>query len=94
MLRVSSSHRSLFTPATLKKIEQHLGHYYQETIKLTLKNDESPLASPAQNRTQRTLAGRQEAQAALHADPFFQSLKETFSAELVKNSIEPLKDGL
>ena len=94
MLRVSSSHRSLFTPATLKKIEQHLGHYYQEPIKLTLKNDESPLASPAQNRMQRTLAGRQEAQAALHADPFFQSLQETFSAELVKNSIEPLKDDL
>ena len=31
---------------------------------------------------------------ALHNDPVFQQLQQEFSAELVKNSIVPLKDDL
>ena len=94
VLRVAPSHRSLFTPTTLKKIEHHLGLYYQEAIKLTLQSDESPLSSPAKNKILATETGRQEAQAALRDDPFFQTLQQTFSAELVKDSIEPRKDSL
>ena len=94
ILRISTTHKSLFTPTTLKKIEQCLTDYYQEKTKLTLQYDDATVDSPAQNKILHTEVERQKAQATLHADPFFQSLQQTFSAELMKDSIGSRKDSL
>lgn len=94
MLRVAKGHQSLFTPTILTRIETALGDYYQSPIKIILNSDQSVQASPAQQKKQATQQKQQKAEAALHNDPMFQQLQQEFSAELVKNSIVPLKDDL
>jgi DNA polymerase-3 subunit gamma/tau len=94
ILRVAKGHQSVFTTAVISRIEQGLTNYYKETIKLALSSDEMVLSSPAQQRQRSQKKMHEDAEAALQEDPFFQQLQEEFSAELVKNSIAPLKDGL
>ncbi len=93
-LRVARGHQSLFTPSTLKRIETALSDYYQSPVKIILNSDESVQASPAQQKERVTQQKQQNAEVALHNDPLFQQLQQEFSAELVKNSIVPLKDEL
>lgn len=94
LLRVARGHQSLFTPTVLTRIETALSAYYQSSVKITLNSDQSVNASPAQQKEQATQQKQQKAEAALHNDPMFQQLQQEFSAELVKNSIVPLKDDL
>ena len=94
VLRVARGHQSLFTPTVLTRIESALSQYYQSTIKVILNSEQSVHASPAQQKEQATQQKQQKAEASLHNDPMFQQLQQEFSAELVKNSIVPLKDDL
>ncbi len=93
-LRVNKGHRSVFTTAVIGRIEQGLTNYYNETIKLKLHSEEDVTSSPAQKRKIAEVKEQDEASTALQNDPFFQRLQQEFSAELVKNSIAPLKDDL
>ncbi|PWY56686.1 DNA polymerase III subunit gamma/tau [Legionella qingyii] len=93
-LRVAKGHQSLFTPTILSRIETALSQYYQNQVKITLNSDESVQCSPAQQKEQATQQKQLKAEAALKSDPMFQQLQQEFSAELVKNSIVPLKDDL
>lgn len=93
-LRVAKGHQSLFTPTILSRIEMALGQYYQNPVKIILNSDESVQFSPAQQKEQATQQKQLKAEAALNNDPMFQQLQQEFSAELVKNSIVPLKDDL
>lgn len=93
-LRIAKNHRSVFTGAVLTRIEQGLSAYYQEKIKLTLLIDETLSSSPAQQRQQQQAERQEHAVAALENDPSFQQMKGEFSAEIAKNSIVSLKDGL
>lgn len=93
-LRVAKGHQSLFTPTTLTRIETALAHYYQSPVKIILNSDEVVQASPAQQKERVIQQKQQNAEVALHNDPLFQQLQQEFSAELVKNSIVPLKDEL
>lgn len=93
-LRVAKGHQSLFTPTILARAETALAEYYQSPIKIILNSEESIQASPAQQKERATQKKQQNAEVALHNDPLFQQLQQEFSAELVKNSIVPLKDVL
>lgn len=93
-LRVARGHQSLFTPAVTSRIEQALGTYYKESIKIVLSTGEAVQSSPAQKKQIAQGLRQQEAEIALQNDPFLHQLKQEFSAELVQNSIEPSKDGL
>ena len=93
-LRVAKGHQSLFTPTIHSRIETALSHYYQNQVKIILNSDESTQSSPAQQKEQATQQKQQKAETALNNDPMFQQLQQDFSAELVKNSIVPLKDDL
>lgn len=93
-LRVARGHQSLFTPTIITRIESALTGYYQSPVKILLNSDEAVQASPAQQKEQITQQKQHKAEHALHDDPLFQQLKSDFSAELVKNSIVPLKDDL
>ncbi|KTD04531.1 DNA polymerase III subunit gamma/tau [Fluoribacter gormanii] len=93
-LRVAKGHQSLFTPTILSRIETALSQYYQNQVKITLNSDESVQCSPAQQKEQATQQKQLKAEAALKNDPMFQQIQQEFSAELVKNSIVPLKDDL
>ncbi|MGQ3889778.1 DNA polymerase III subunit gamma/tau [Legionella sp. CNM-1927-20] len=87
-LRVNKGHRSLFTPSVIQRIEQTLSTYYQQTIKLSFDFSEVQ-ASPALQKNAAYTQSLQEAELSLEQDSFLKSLKQEFSAELVKNSIEP-----
>ncbi|MCW8387137.1 DNA polymerase III subunit gamma/tau [Fluoribacter dumoffii] len=93
-LRVAKGHQSLFTPSVLTRLEAALGQYYQSPIKIILNSDEMVQASPAQQKEQATQQKQHKAEIALQNDAMFQQLQQDFSAELVKNSIVPLKDDL
>ena len=93
-LRVAKGHQSLFTPTTISRIQQALTRYYKEEIKISLQTDEQLVSSPALQRKETLARNHEQAETALRDDPFFQTLQEEFSAELVKNSIVPTKDPL
>ncbi|WP_347252559.1 DNA polymerase III subunit gamma/tau [Legionella sp.] len=93
-LRVAKGHRSLFTPTVVTRIEQALGIYYGELIKINLITEDTIQSSPAQQKQIVQHQRQQEAEINLQNDPFFQQLQQEFSAELVKNSIAPVKDEL
>jgi DNA polymerase-3 subunit gamma/tau len=95
ILRMTKGHQSLFTSTVLKRIEEALTRYYEESIKVSIESHESIIrTSPAQQKKRSQEKQHHEAEAALYNDPFFQQLQQAFSAELVKNSIAPVKDGL
>lgn len=94
ILRVEKGHQSLFTASVLKRIEQGLANYYNEKIKLSLNSDKLVSSSPMQKKIIIHKKQHSDAEAALENDPFFQQLRQTFSAEIVKNSVSPLKDDL
>jgi DNA polymerase-3 subunit gamma/tau len=93
-LRVAKGHQSLFTPTIQTRIETALAGYYQSPVKIILNSDVAVHASPAQQKEKATQQKQQKAENALNSDPLFQQLQEEFSAELIKNSIVPLKDDL
>jgi DNA polymerase-3 subunit gamma/tau len=93
-LRVAKGHQSLFTPSITSRIEQALENYYSEKVKISLISEESVQSSPAQQKQIAQNQRQQDAEVNLQNDPFFQQLKQEFSAELVKNSIVPVKDEL
>lgn len=94
VLRVERGHQSLFTTSVLSRIEQGLSNYYNEKIKLSLNSDKLVSSSPMIQKQIIHKKQHSDAETALENDPFFQQLQETFSAEIVKNSISPLKDDL
>ena len=93
-LRVDKRHQSLFTSAVITRIEQGLANHYQDMIKLTVIADDAVLSTPAQKRKEENVRVHALAADALQSDPFFQQLQQEFSAQLVKNSIEPLKEDI
>ena len=94
ILRVAKGHQSVFTTAVISRIEQGLSNHYKDVIKLTLISNEQVLSSPAQQRERSQKKMHENSEVALQNDPFFQQLQQEFSAEIVRNSIAPVKDGL
>ena len=94
VLRVSKGHQSLFTPSVLSRIEQGLSKYYNEKISLNLNTEQLVSSTPLIQKQTIQKQQLENAEAALQNDPFFQQLQNEFSAEVVKNSISLLKDGL
>lgn len=93
-LNVAKGHQSLFTTNVITKIESSLSSYFNSAIKITLNSGVQIHSSPAQQREQATQKRHQEATELLHSDIVFQQVQKDFSAELVKNSIVPIKDDL
>lgn len=93
-LKVAKGHQSLFTPTILNRLEATMSQYFNSTIKIQLNTGESIQTSPAQQKEKVAQEKQQKATTALHNDDVFQQLQKDFSAELVKNSIVPLKDDI
>ena len=93
-LSVAKGHQSLFTAVVIKRIEEKLSDYYNETIKLVFNNESTHVSTPAIQREQANKTTQEEADQTLKNDAFFQQLQQKFSAELVKNSVTAMKDDL
>ena len=92
VLGVAKNHLSVFTPNVVKRIEQGLTNFYQEPIKITLRQRSALQSTPAQQRETARQKQYEKALEAIQNDAFFQQLQHEFSAELVKDSIVPLQD--
>jgi len=92
ILRVTTGHESLFTKAVITRIETALTNYYKEPIKLTIERRDNVTATPAQKRQSMQTEQQQAAEAALQKDHFFQKLQQEFSAQLIKDSVEGVKE--
>lgn len=93
-LKVAKGYHSLFTTTVINRIEQGLSAAFGKKIKIELIDHIDPDQTPAQLRQQAETAINQHAAQSLQNDPIFQKLQQDFAAELVKNSIAPVKDGL
>jgi DNA polymerase-3 subunit gamma/tau len=93
-LRVAKGHQSLFTPTIISRIEEALKTYYREPIKIALTSDEPVQSSPAQQKQIASNLRQQDAETNLQNDLFFQQLRQEFSAEVVRNSLTPVKDEI
>ena len=94
VLSVHSGHESLFTPSTMKRIEDDLFDLYQKKIKITIQKAKILPDSPAQQKQQKEDNNHKHAEKSLRDDPFLKKLEQTFSAEMDKNSISFHKDEL
>ncbi len=92
VLGVAASHRSLFTPAISKKIQQAVEDHYKINIKLTIK--ESNNTTPAEQKQYQKEEDRTKALEILDNDSALDTIKQVFSAEIYKDSVELLKDGI
>lgn len=93
-LRIEKGHESVFTSATVKRLEDALSNYYQQPIQIVLDCTQAPTSTPAEAKRISQENKLQLAEEALQTDQFFQQLQQEFSAELVKSSIAPLEDSL
>lgn len=90
ILSIDKGHQSLFTPSVVQRIEKALSQYYQETMTISLSIDDKAKVTPAVQKTQKQQERQQEAVMSLEQDPALSQLKEDFSAQVVKDSVEPL----
>lgn len=90
ILRIDKGHQSLFTTSITQRIEQALASYFRETIRISFDYNDSTQSTPAQKKRIMQDQNLQEAEISLQQDPFLNQLKQEFSAEQVKNSIELL----
>lgn len=93
-LQVAKGHQTLFTTAIVKRIEEKLSTLHKVKIKLMLNIDEQTEQSPAQIKQVEQHLNLLDAEKSLNEDNFLQQFIQEFSAEVVKNSIEPVKDPL
>lgn len=89
-LKVALGHQSLFNPNVQQRIEQELSLYYNENIKIKINFNDTIQDSPAQKKKLIQTMRQQEAEEIVKNDAVLQRIKEEFSAEVVKDSIEPL----
>lgn len=81
-LYFDKNHRSLFTEGVLKKLEEQISQYYNQSIKLNLQSDTQSPNSPAAKERVKAEAKQAAHEKKLNEDPSFQALKETFGATL------------
>lgn len=94
VLGVSPSHRSLFTPAVLKKITEAVLQTYALQVKLTLQDKTEDQLTPAKHKEIEQDENRQKAFDLLLEDPALTTIKQVFSAEIRQDSVELLKDDI
>ena len=91
-LRLAKKHQSIFTSGAIKRIEEAFSSYYKEPLTIKLIYEDQVNDTPAQNKKKSQETVHNTAHAALLSDPVFVTLQETFSGELIKSSVESVKN--
>lgn len=87
VLKAAKAHQSLFNAPVVKRIEGSLSTYYQEPVRIQLQYETTLLDSPAIQKKNADHKQQEQFSNALQKDAVFQQLQETFSAELVQDSV-------
>jgi DNA polymerase-3 subunit gamma/tau len=88
-LALKPAHEHLAVPPMVAQLEQRLGAALGREIKVKFERDNGGAESPAELRVRADNSRRQAAEAAVHGDPFVQSLVDTFGARVIPESIRP-----
>ena len=88
-LALKPAHEHLAVPPMVAQLEQRLGAALGREIKVKFERGDGATESPAELRERADNSRRQAAEAAVHADPFVQSLVDTFGARVIPESIRP-----
>ena len=94
ILGVPPGYQSLFTNAVVQRIQDALCNQTQQKIKLSLRIEPANQSSPAQKKQEALQLRQETATNNLKEDSFLQELEQTFSAQIIKNSISHPKDEL
>ncbi|MDP3560070.1 MAG: DNA polymerase III subunit gamma/tau [Legionellaceae bacterium] len=93
-LGLKESHRLLFTPVMLTRIQEALSNYVGHAVQIELISIDQEYVSPAQERKIHEQKVRDLAQDALESDPMFQALRSELSAEVIEDSMVFLRNEL
>ncbi|OGV46055.1 MAG: DNA polymerase III, subunit gamma and tau [Legionellales bacterium RIFCSPHIGHO2_12_FULL_42_9] len=91
---IQPGHQSLFSPTITERLEQALCNYYQQKIKLILRENQTEKSSPAKTTQIEHQLRQENAQKNIKNDLFLQELEQKFSAEIIKSSISSQEDDL
>jgi DNA polymerase-3 subunit gamma/tau len=90
-LMVDKAHAHLHNKATEERVQQALGKHFGAPVRLTIQVGEPEAATPARQRQQQERERMQAAISALENDTEVRTLKETFNARIVPETVEPLE---
>ena len=85
---------SLESERTVERLRGALSDYYAKPIKLKLipagKNDRPKQQAPAEKKAEMRAERQQQAEQAIHNNPYVQALNEEFGATVINESIKPI----
>jgi DNA polymerase-3 subunit gamma/tau len=91
-LAMNESHEHLAVGPMVAQLEQRLGATLGRDVKVRFERAGGNVQTPAEQRARADSARRSAAEEAVQADPFVQSMIDTFGARVVPGSVRPL-DG-
>jgi len=90
-LALAPGFENLLNPKWEQGLQQALSMYYSRPIHLTVKQGESPTATPKQLRDEQQAAEQQAAEQSIGSDAALQSILEHFDGRVDQNSVRPVK---
>ncbi|MGH8551766.1 MAG: DNA polymerase III subunit gamma/tau C-terminal domain-containing protein, partial [Methylococcales bacterium] len=88
-LILDPSHQSLRSKRVEQRLEDALQNYYQRPLKLTIRIENSELATPASEHSARRKSLQLAAETSIANDANVRALKETFDAKILPGSTQP-----
>ncbi|WP_309544959.1 DNA polymerase III subunit gamma/tau C-terminal domain-containing protein [Alkalilimnicola ehrlichii] len=89
-LRLDPNHQHLRNPALEQRLAKALGEHYGEDLQLEIEMRAPEGAIPAQLAEERAANRRQAAVETINQDPNVAAMRDTFGAEVINGSIEPI----
>jgi DNA polymerase-3 subunit gamma/tau len=89
-LAIAPSHEHLSEGPLTATLEQRIGNALGRAVKVKFERAGGVAQTPAEQRARADQARRSAAEEAVQADPFVQSMIDTFGARVVPGSVRPL----
>ena len=81
---------TLYDSIHQQQFAELLTEQFQQTVEVLITSGRPQMATPAQIICKHRQQRQQQAEQAIYSDPLVRQLQDTFGAEIVKNSIEPI----
>ncbi|MDH5485659.1 MAG: DNA polymerase III subunit gamma/tau, partial [Gammaproteobacteria bacterium] len=89
-LQLSEERSQLLNPSMHAKLQDALGDYLDEKIKLDISVGQTETETPAETIVRHETEKQQAAELSIEQDPVVQALKDNFDAVVVPNSVQPV----
>jgi len=92
VLCLDNAHAHLLNPSLQQRLEERMQTYFGAPLKLVIHSGVTKAETPASRQKRKTDERMRQAEASIMGDQGIRSLQETFNAQVVNDSIQPL-DG-